>query len=137
MPAEFYSWEEASSIDLKWSSLENWGSGNVKVTVDYVARNGSGATTATSRSQTLSAVEGMTGAAVSWTGVNWAEYAGLQSVSRIRVWKVVDGADVLVQDSAGDQLQTATLSWQKSPVEGTQVELYYRTANPAQSSTQW
>src|SRR5712691_10345689 len=127
---------------LKWSSLEDWGSGNVRVALDYVARRGDGATAGGySTSQSFSAAESMTGATRSWTvgslGDPWWAMDGLSSVSRIRVYKVVDGVEVLVSDSTGDLLQTATLSWQKSPVEGTQVDLYYRAANPAQPSAQW
>src|SRR5712691_647079 len=127
---------------LKWSSLEDWGSGNVRVALDYVARRGDGATAGGySTSQSFSAAESMTGATLSWTvgslGDPWWAMDGLSSVSRIRVYKVVDGVEVLVSDSTGDLLQTATLSWQKSPVEGTQVDLYYRAANPAQPSAQW
>src|SRR5207245_11301622 len=61
-----------------------------------ISRNANGATTSASRSQTLSAMDGMSGATLSWSASaawNGSEYAGLDSVSRIRVWKI-GSADV-------------------------------------------
>src|SRR5712691_917408 len=117
---------------LKWSSLEDWGSGNVRVALDYVARRGDGATAGGySTSQSFSAAESMTGATLSWTvgslGDPWWAMDGLSSVSRIRVYKVVDGVEVLMADSTGDAY-TPRLELSNLPAAASIVTLEYRKA---------
>jgi hypothetical protein len=134
------SWSGTNSVTLGWSSLEQWGAGEVRVQIDYVARNDFNQTTNASRTFTLSAADALTGATVSWGATNsgnLTEFAALVSVSHVQVWKKVDGVEVLVHDAPGDRYDRR-LVFSSLPTTAQSVTFQYRkagSADPFQAKT--
>ena len=130
-----YEWKGANQIDVRWQSLEAWGDGSVRFRVDYYKKNGVGSTQAAVWQDTISAADGMEGVKLTWApSANPSRYSmdGASHVARVQVWKTVNGAEVLVHDTNGDSNTQAALTWEKPPVQGTQVDLRYRVAGAAQ-----
>src|SRR5581483_548135 len=96
-------WNGANAVSLSWSPMDDLGTGNIHVRINYLTNQFSGTDLVgtgvhTSVDNVFSA-SASTGAAVTWTDAQGL-YAGIASIDSVQVWKVVNGQEVLVVDSA-------------------------------------
>ncbi len=113
--------DPSSNVTLNWQPLADWGNGNVTVTVDYTEHDINGVKGTGTQTQTLSAAAGMSGTAFNWTGQT------IESVTRVRVWKNVDGTNVLMYDRPGN-FNGRRLEFSNLPANAASVTLEYRPA---------
>jgi len=89
-------------INIAYSSLEQYGNGNVRVVVNYTVKNGRGQTTTTSQTASLNAADGLTGTSFTvGTSTNISSFNQVTSVNKVTVYKVIDGAEVVIHDRTG------------------------------------
>jgi YD repeat-containing protein len=124
------------SLSAEWPSLVDLGPGDVDVTIEYTMRDrwyspydGSytyGPTHQETRTVHLSAKDGMTGAAMSWSvtqyTANWVP--DILQISRVTVSKYVDGKSMVVVDRSTNGKQTVQLI-DKPAIANAQVTLTY------------
>ena len=87
-------WIGDNTIELQWDSMAAWGTGYIQVTIDYLAQRADGQTIEQTRELNLSPAEADLGTTVQWSPNNRlsdAEYAGIDSITNVRVDKFVDG----------------------------------------------
>jgi YD repeat-containing protein len=120
------------TLPLEWSTLDTWGSGEVTVAVDYMARDASGTYTLVTAEQAFNAYNAVSGATTSFTLDSLYTF---DSVRDIRISKKVNGQNVVVLQSDGiyDAIQTK-LFWSAPLQEGMGIKLEYR---PGGSSAAW
>jgi len=101
-----YVWNGINRINLQWQSLETLGDGNVRVAVNYTKKNANGQTQAATWNQTFAAADAVRGTELIWSASNSSvslySYEGLNGVSRVQMWKTINGVEVLMYDSGAD-----------------------------------
>src|SRR5581483_2474206 len=105
-------WNGANAVSLSWSPMDDLGTGNIHVRINYLTNQFSGTDLVgtgihTSVDNVFSA-SASTGATVTWTDAQ-GPYAGIASIDSVQVWKVVNGQEVLVVDSASSYVQSDRL----------------------------
>ncbi|MDH5803120.1 MAG: YwqJ-related putative deaminase [Gammaproteobacteria bacterium] len=134
----FYTWLGENEVRLKWQDLTSLGEGQVKVQVDYSRAQAYGYESGNYvwDSGWLNNSDAKEGASFSWlpnTSTSTSTNNKIGSVKRVQVWKKIDGVEVLVHDTNlpgydtnKDGIQSHVLTWEKAPIEGTEVYLEYR-----------
>ncbi|MBI2308441.1 MAG: LysM peptidoglycan-binding domain-containing protein [Rhodocyclales bacterium] len=90
-------WAGSNSVSLTWSSLDGWGVGDVRVRVEYVTGNlNGGGGVATAREFSFANAVSLKGVQVGWSDGTTDTYGGISSVTSVKVWKRVNGQEVLV-----------------------------------------
>lgn len=114
-------WSGTNTIKLAWDSVADYGPDQIHVQVEYLTLPSNGSPSKTCyKDGYFNNDEAANGVAFNWTGV------GISTVSRIRVWKVIDGQETLVRDSAAVQ-GSNSLTFAKSEPRDTTVQFFYRT----------
>lgn len=113
-------------ITIGYNSLEHYGAGNVRIVVNYTAKNANGQTTSTSQSVSLSAADGLTGTVISIGSSTAAtSYNQVSAINHVYVYKVIDGAEVLIQDRTGNST-SGRLEISGIPASANSVTFEYR-----------
>jgi len=112
------SWSGTNIIELNWQSLEALGDGNVRVSVNYTKKNyytvyDSNNVEAATWNETFSAADAARGVSLRWLPPavisGFGGYNGIAGVSRVQVWKTINGVEVLMHDTGGDQTRPERL----------------------------
>ncbi|NIR95846.1 MAG: hypothetical protein GWO08_20095, partial [Gammaproteobacteria bacterium] len=137
-----YDWYDSNRINFSWDSLEEWGTSNIRVRLNYVAENGSGQTRNESRVQQFNAFDAERGASMVWSAPdgNSGGYYRVKSIRSATVEKYVNGAWVTVYSRQGATSGDASRLMFTGIPAGSSVEFEYRPASaealdPYQSKT--
>ena len=113
----------AGGINVRYASLEQYGSGNIRVVVDYSASDVRNRSVNRSINQTFSAADAIDGFRLT---VNDG-YNKITEIKRVQIFKVIDGNEIKIRDRRSDS-DSGDIEITGLPASAASVEFEYRVA---------